>query len=243
MTQHMDGTQARGGWRAEETSILFERVSRADERGIPLRAVFEDVGRELGRKPNSIRNFYYAKVRESPALVGAKKPAFRVFTPEETRRLIAAVLAARANGTSVRACVRELANGDPKEMLRYQNKYRAVLKSNPALLAQIADELNLRGVSASAPEPIKRRGAVGLEEALAGYGQRFGEKKARALADALTALLEAAASPEALNDMSEALEKSREQAARARLECDRLKVQVDLQKLLIEDLQKRAITE
>lgn len=239
MTQHMTSARARGGWSEDEASVLFERVSQAHRDGTPLRAVFDDVGRELGRKPNSIRNYYYQRVNESPALSGEKKPSFRVFTGEETRELIASVLAARGRGTSVRACVRELANGDPKQMLRYQNKYRSVLKSKPELLNEIARELSEQGLSVPAIMPLGQRAprhVSELESAVSRYAEKVGDKKAAALIDAVTELIRSATGDASRDAWMEELEKSREQTARARAECDRLKVQVDLQKMVIEDL-------
>ena len=55
----------------------------------------------------------------------------RYAAPEETDRLLETVLLALSNGQSVRACTLEMADGDTRRMLRYQNKYRALLKSQP----------------------------------------------------------------------------------------------------------------
>ena len=48
------------GWQEQETSRLFSAVQEAQGSGAPLRQVFEDLSVDLGRKPNSIRNYYYA---------------------------------------------------------------------------------------------------------------------------------------------------------------------------------------
>lgn len=243
MTQQL--TRARGGWREDEAKALFERVSQAEKEGKPLRAVFEEVGRELGRKPNSIRNFYYAKVHESPELSSARKPAFRVFSQDETHKLVSAVLIARGRGDSVRACVRELAKGDPKQMLRYQNKYRSVMKSKPDMLEQIAKELLTQGVSVPPMNKLKppQHRHEALEKAAQQYAKQAGDKAANTLLEAITLVMELAARQDdstLTGDLTSALEKSQEQASRARVECDRLRVQVDLQKMIIEDLQKQA---
>ena len=52
---------------------------------------------------------------------------------------------ARGQGESVRACVTRLAEGDRARMLRYQNKYRSILKNRPELLENIAQELRAEG--------------------------------------------------------------------------------------------------
>jgi len=80
-------THPKGGWRQEEIDLLFSAVSEAAEQGKPLRDVFADVGVTLSRKPNSIRNFYYARVRETPELSVRQTP-FRSFTADEVRPLL-----------------------------------------------------------------------------------------------------------------------------------------------------------
>ncbi|MBQ6145450.1 MAG: hypothetical protein IJI82_00340, partial [Clostridia bacterium] len=52
---------------------------------------------------------------------------------------------ARSAGESVRACTLRIAEGDTRRMLRYQNKYRALLKSRPALVDRARRELQEQG--------------------------------------------------------------------------------------------------
>ena len=52
-----------GGWQKQEIDALQQSVEAAERSGESLRSVFERMSRQLGRKPNSIRNFYYAQVR------------------------------------------------------------------------------------------------------------------------------------------------------------------------------------
>ena len=66
-------THPRGGWQQEEIDLLFSAVKEAAENGRPLRDVFSEVGGQLSRKPNSIRNFYYARVREVPQLAARRR--------------------------------------------------------------------------------------------------------------------------------------------------------------------------
>ena len=56
MEETMQG-RARTGWREDETARLFQAVSEASQEGQALRHVFEQLSGELGRKPNSIRNY------------------------------------------------------------------------------------------------------------------------------------------------------------------------------------------
>ena len=80
-------THPRGGWQQEEIDLLFSAVKEAAENGRPLRDVFSEVGGQLSRKPNSIRNFYYARVREVPQLAARQAP-LRTFTAEELHHLL-----------------------------------------------------------------------------------------------------------------------------------------------------------
>ena len=135
----------RGGWQQEENDLLFAAVRDAAAEGRPLRDVFARVGEELHRKPNSIRNYYYAKVKDEPQLAPSKV-TFRAFDQEELHQLLRDVLMAKGRGESVRACVIRRAQGDRSAMLRYQNKYRSVLKNRPELLLEVAEELRREGL-------------------------------------------------------------------------------------------------
>ena len=138
--------RSRLGWQEEETARLFTAVKDAGKSGQPLRSVFESLASDLGRKPNSIRNYYYACLRRMPDADYPRAAPFTTFTPEETRQLLRQVLIARGQGMSVRSCVMAMAGGDNSLMLRYQNKYRTLLKHQPRLIAQVCDELRAEGL-------------------------------------------------------------------------------------------------
>lgn len=127
-------SHAHSGWSAAEDALLWDEVKKARQAGRPLKSVFDTVAQTTGRKPNSIRNYYYARAREDPSQ--GHSPAFVPFTQEEIWDLLLKVLGAQARGMSVRACTLELGGGDTRAMLRYQNKYRALLKNNPALVQE-----------------------------------------------------------------------------------------------------------
>ena len=159
-----------GGWQKQEIDALQQSVEAAERSGESLRSVFERMSRQLGRKPNSIRNFYYAQVRAAQGEDGARATPFETFSPEEVERLVEQVLTARAQGVSVRACVRQMADGDRTRMLRYQNKYRSVIKKDPALVREVLAELTREGIAAFDPyvQPLAaRRERLGRAEALA----------------------------------------------------------------------------
>lgn len=135
-----DSTSFRAGWSEKEDAALFSLAKAAQQQGRPLRAVFEEIATSFHRKPNSVRNYYYARVRSDGGAQLAHCPAFQPFTEAETKWLVNEVLQARARGESVRACTLRLGEGETRRMLRYQNKYRAVLRANPALIARINSE-------------------------------------------------------------------------------------------------------
>lgn len=158
------------GWSETEETLLEEKVAQARSENRPLRSVFMQVAQLTGRAPNSIRNHYYMKVREedSPLARFQTGAAFVPFTDVEIRELVKHVLREQARGISVRACTLEMGGGDNKTMLRYQNKYRAVLRNDRALIKELVEELKTEGVNAF--DPSER--AVAPEGAYMGRGRR-----------------------------------------------------------------------
>ena len=140
----------RSGWSEAENQLLWETAEEAQQQGLPLKAVFERIAEQTGRRPNSIRNYYYAQVREHGG--EEQHPArFIPFTQQEVDWLMEQVLIARAAGQSVRACLQKLSGGDHSLMLRYQNKYRAVIKSRPEYVRELVEKLNAQGVACDPP--------------------------------------------------------------------------------------------
>ncbi len=128
--------RGRSGWNSAEEALLSEAVDRCRAAGEPLKTAFTEAAARTGRRPNSVRNHYYASSKGAGAA-----PAFLPFSEEESLDLLKTVLQARSAGESVRACTLRIAQGDTRRMLRYQNKYRALLRSNPALVDQARREL------------------------------------------------------------------------------------------------------
>ena len=221
-------THPRGGWQQQECDLLFAAVQEAARTGKPLRDVFADVGAQLNRRPNSIRNFYYARVREMPEL-SARHTPFRSFTAEEVHQLLRQVLIGRGQGESVRACVTRMANGDRAGMLRYQNKYRSILKNHPEMLMEVAQELRAEGLpcpeNAAACRRYERSSANG--ETLEQLRPHLADPAVRSMVEALGSLLSRAQPGETV---------PYQRWAEARREADRLKVEVDLLKMALEDM-------
>lgn len=139
------------GWSEEENKLLWETADEAQVKGLPLKQVFDRIAEQTGRRPNSIRNYYYAQVRQREGSQ-APAPRFVPFAENEVEELVEQVLRARAQGHSVRSCLQEMSGGSHSLMLRYQNKYRSVLKNRPELIRQIMDKLKEEGVECPPPE-------------------------------------------------------------------------------------------
>lgn len=223
-------THPKGGWRQDEIDLLFSAVNEAADKGTPLRDVFADVGVRLARKPNSIRNFYYARVRETPQLCARQAP-FRAFTQEELHQLLRSVLIGRGQGESVRACVTRLAGGDRAGMLRYQNKYRSILKNKPEMLLAVAEELRAEGLPCPENAAACRKYERGAKapDVLARLGEHMDDPSVRTMTEGLLALLERKAAED------EAPAEPNRKWAELQRENDRLKVEVDLLKMALED--------
>ena len=84
--------------------------------------------------------------------------AFVPFSEEEMRALLRTVLAEQAKGISVRACTLNMGKGDTKTMLRYQNKYRSLIRTNPEFVQKVRAELEAEGIPAFDPYALESRG-------------------------------------------------------------------------------------
>lgn len=163
MEQTTSRMAKRSGWSEKETNLLWETADEAQQQGLPLKTVFDRIAAQTGRRPNSIRNYYYAQVRQREG--EHEHPArFVPFREDEVKWLLEMVLRDRAEGRSVRSCLQRLADGDHSLMLRYQNKYRAVIKSRPELVQEIVEELNREGVKCTLPE-VNHRTRITVGEA------------------------------------------------------------------------------
>ena len=93
MEQIANRVSHRMGWSDTEEKLLWETAEEAQSKGLPLKAVFEHIADRTGRKPNSIRNYYYQQVRARDA----DRPhaaRFTPFTQEEVDHLMRQVLTA-----------------------------------------------------------------------------------------------------------------------------------------------------
>ena len=190
MEQAISKTGRRTGWSERENQLLWETADEAQQQGLPLKAVFEQIAQATGRRPNSIRNYYYAQVRNRED--GHPHAArFVPFTQEEVDWLMEQVLTARAAGQSVRSCLQKLSGGDHSLMLRYQNKYRAVIKSRPDYVRELVEKLNGEGVMCDAPQ-VNHRSRSDLNAScvrLTDEAQRSGDAELARACDVITKYL------------------------------------------------------
>lgn len=140
------------GYTEEEARNLVEYIKEGRRKGKTLTYLFETYGVQHGRAKGSVRNYYYALMKNERGderivrlLDGSSLTVgkIREFTEEETEEALRSILKEKSKGLSIRRAIFRLANGDDKLMLRLQNKYRNTLKKDPARIAQIAAELGM----------------------------------------------------------------------------------------------------
>lgn len=133
------------GYTKEEAQSLVKFVCEGKGQGKTLTRIFEEYAKNSGRAKGSVRNYYYAllkstdnaEVREILKDTRLKAEDIRPFTDEETDKILKSILNERSRGVSVRRAVLNLAGGDDKLMLRYQNKYRNVLAKQPERIKRL----------------------------------------------------------------------------------------------------------
>ena len=139
------------GYTRDEADALLRYVEEGKRAGKTLTSLFAGYGREHGRAGGSVRNYYYRLLRtDSPAvqslLAGRALHAEQVhpFTETETEEMLRAILTEKGKGYSVRRAIANACGGDAKKMLRYQNKYRNMLKKQPETVRAAADRYGVR---------------------------------------------------------------------------------------------------
>ncbi len=136
------------GYAREETEELVRYLSEGKKEGKTLTNMFSEYGKAHGRAGGSVRNYYYKllKTREAqPILEGKHLQAEKIlpFSEEETQRMLKSILTEKNKGYSVRRSIANVCGGDPKKMLRYQNKYRNMLKKQPQIVRAAAQEAGI----------------------------------------------------------------------------------------------------
>ena len=139
------------GYTEEEAKSLVSYVCEGINAGNTLSGIFAKYAEKTGRAKGSVRNYYYALLRSSgdnrvkELLNGTNLKAEKIvqFSDRETDEILKAILMQKSKGISVRRAVHNLAGGDNKLMLRYQNKYRNVLTKQPERIEKLMKECGL----------------------------------------------------------------------------------------------------
>lgn len=140
------------GYTEEEAKNLVEYIKEGKRKGKTLTYLFETYGAKHGRAKGSVRNYYYALMKNEKGderivrlLDGSRLSVekIREFTDEEADAAIRSILLEKSKGMSVRRAIFNLSGGDDKLMLRLQNKYRNTLKKCPEKIVEIAADLGL----------------------------------------------------------------------------------------------------
>ena len=133
-----------------ELKKLFTEAEKAKNSGTSLGKVFETIAAETGRAKGSVRNAYYSVLKKSQSDEQLKKNVLGnktldvtpiiCFSGDETDKIIREILSGATFGKSVRRMTREMAK-DEREALRFQNKYRNVLRCDRPRVERIRNEL------------------------------------------------------------------------------------------------------
>ena len=136
------------GYTEDEAKYLVEFISEGRKSGKTLSGLFSSYAQKTGRAKGSVRNYYYALLRSTgddrvkKILRGKNLRAEKIvpFTEAETDGILREILKQKSKGVSVRRAVLNLAKGDDRLMLRYQNKYRNVVNKEPERLERLLKE-------------------------------------------------------------------------------------------------------
>ena len=120
--------------------MLLERAKAGNIRT----TAFDEIARITNRKPNSVRNYYYKNLAK-------EKTKFLPFSSAEIKNSLREIILGTSRGESVRSICLRLAAGDKSKMLRFQNKYRTILRGHPQKITAITNELETQGYLVKSP--------------------------------------------------------------------------------------------
>lgn len=128
------------GWTKTERKELMKTVRTVKASGKPIKCAFVEFGNRFGRKPDSVRNFYYSCLAAADYYPdGITKNEIVVFGSGETTKLVSDVLRLCAQGKSVRGAIATL-TGDKKKRLRYQNKFRNLVRAKSPIVFEAMEK-------------------------------------------------------------------------------------------------------
>jgi len=127
-------------WTRAQINMLLQMAGTGNVR----MHAFEEVAKRTGRKTNSVRNYYYKHLAK-------EKATFASFSDAEVNNVLREIVLGTSRGESVRSICMGLSNGDKAKMLRFQNKYRAILKTAPQQIEDVKVELEGQGYLVKSP--------------------------------------------------------------------------------------------
>ena len=153
-------------WKDEEIKMLFETVELNNKRNIPLLNSFKEFGTKTHRNALSVRNFYYDYVKilnnnedlQRKLGIDIKNHTvqeFVHFNKKTAQNLVESIENLTKAGMSTRGACLELSNGNAKEMLRLQNKYRSEMAKKTKILKFPATKLDTGHNTKLSDEDIK----------------------------------------------------------------------------------------
>ena len=148
-----------------DNELMINLINRIKENhGKNLSQVFREFGQDYNKSAGTIRNLYYAIARRAKDDENFKSKYLdgvdfstnkgKPFSKTDERELIKRIMLEKLNERSTRSAVLKLAKGDSKTALRYQNKYRAVVKNNVLLYKELGEEIE-RETGAKIPNMLK----------------------------------------------------------------------------------------
>ena len=156
------------GYKQEDLIALAKIVSQKKHQ--TLQSVYESFSKQYQKAKGTVRNLYYALIRYAKdnaefcnQYLGGTIPKvskIETFSKEKENWLMEQVKWGIEQGKSVRLTVLDLAKGDAKLALRYQNKYRSTLAKKHVKASDIKQEsLNDKALQGSytIPESLLKK--------------------------------------------------------------------------------------
>ena len=129
---------------------LFTLAYEAKKRGESLSNIFSQTAKKLGMSKGSVRNVYYSTLKKAQndkecrhQFLGENElSANKIveFNDEESERLLTVIFTGVTFGKSVRRVISENTS-DEKTALRYQNKYRNLLKHDKKMVEKVIKQI------------------------------------------------------------------------------------------------------
>ena len=116
---------------------LFEYIKQTDEAHMPRLRAFKVFAMQHDLKCETVRNLYYSAVKQYKLQDAFNIEKCKHFKETELKATMRELVSEVNRTKSVRQACYNVSCGDAKMMLRLQNKYRSLLKSNPKYLLKL----------------------------------------------------------------------------------------------------------